>query len=847
MPSTVNGVGTNYVGKANLEKNYGVCEQCHHNGELLTYDTRLWFVVLFIPIIPLGRKKIFDYCPKCTAHRILPLHEWQEAGDKALEEVKQEFAQKPNDPDVAIKYHSTLDCWNKHEEATELAEQLNSRFKRNFDVQMYLGAWYERKGKTKAADTFFEQALSIEPDNPDAKRAVAMGHIENGDVEKAEDLLAHMKEKGEHQDITLLFMLADAYQKKNLHDKAIEIFEIICRDFPETARKDKSFRKAVKKSEKLRPGIQSILPPPPFNWAKVIIPAVILITAIIIFQTNTYIQTNRTLYIVNGLQAKTSVKLPGYSTPVKLRPNSVRRDIKVAEGKIKAIIKKPDGSSTIEFDIQDNIWDRFFSDTAFVLNIGGGAVIMKADCVYTNKAKGAKIGKDRYQLYTMPEFMKFQEIDYCFEKLPKEIEMDSANSEKIKTQLSVLKIKPVRALSSLAGQIKLSDLLSYAEAHLLATPSEALLDEYYVLILNNNKISRGLKFLSSRLDKRPINISWHRIYQNLAENMNKKLIPEYDKLLKQNPKSSALLYLRGRIDPDNLNSIKYYDKAIAADPKNEFPCFAKIYALANMGKLNEAARLCKKMTKLFPDSKKIALYDFYTKFALGKYKQIKAQAEAKLKKDPLDWDATARLITAETALNNKNKAKQAVDRYKQATRKKYPKFKNFNNDVEIYLAYLQNDLKKCEKLASKRGKFNNSYILLEQMKIKQAEKAISKQPEGKITFSIALQMFIAERLSGNPKKAEKWLNKAKKKLAGKDKVNTAILKLLNGKSTAPVKQIKRISIELFSRKALVCLAMAELYPKHRKELTELASRLNMIVSQPYYFIKKVTASRKNKK
>ena len=842
MPSTVNGIGTNYVGKANLERNYGVCEQCHHNGELLTYDTRLWFVVLFIPVIPLGRKKILDYCPKCTAHRILSLDEWQKAGDKALEEVKQEFSQKPNDPDIAIKYHSTLDCWNKHEEAAELAEKLNSKFKQNFDVQMYLGAWYERKGKTKAADTFFEQALNIEPDNPEAKRAVAMGHIENGDIEKAEDLLAHMKEKGEHQDITLLFMLADAYQKKNLHDKALEIFEIICRDFPETARKDKAFRKAVKRSEKMHGGMKSILPPPPFNWAKAIIPAVVLILAIIIFQTNAYITGHRTLYVVNGLPVNTSIQFPGQS-PVKLRPNS-KRSITVAEGKLKVIVKTPSGSNTTEINVQDNIWDRFFGDTVFVFNIDGGAIIMKADCVYTNKPNGKKTGKDRYQLYILPRFMKFHDIDYCFKAFPKSISMDYENSEKIKTQLSILKIKPERALANLSGQIKLSDLLSYAEAHLLATPSEALLDEYYILLLNNNKMSRGLKFLSRRLNKRPININWHRIYQNLAKNMNKKVIPEYDKLLKQNPKSSALLYLRGRIDPDNLDSIKYYDKAIATDPKNDFPVFAKIYALANMGELNKATRLCKKMTKIFPNSKKIAGYDFYTKFALGNYKQIKAKAESKLKKDPLNWDAFIRLITAETAMNNKNKAKQAVERYKQATRKKYPKFKNFNNDVEIDLAYIQNDLKKCEKLASKKGKSNNFYILLEQMKIKQAGKVISKQPERKITNALALQMFIAERLSGNPKKAQKWLNKAKKKFAEKDKVNTVIHKLLSGKSPDPVKQIKQLSIELFSKKALICLAMAELYPKHSKELAELASRLNIIVASPYYFIKKVTASYK---
>ena len=842
MPSTVNGIGTNYVGKANLERNYGVCEQCHHNGELLTYDTRLWFVVLFIPVIPLGRKKILDYCPKCTAHRILSLNEWQKAGDKALEEVKQEFSQKPNDPDIAIKYHSTLDCWNKHEEAAELAEKLNSKFKQNFDVQMYLGAWYERKGKTKAADTFFEQALNIEPDNPEAKRAVALGHIENGDIEKAEDLLAHMKEKGEHQDITLLFMLADAYQKKNLHDKALEIFEIICRDFPETARKDKAFRKAVKRSEKMHGGMKSILPPPPFNWAKAIIPTVVLILAIIIFQTNAYITGHRTLYVVNGLPVNTSIQFPGQS-PVKLRPNS-KRSITVAEGKLKVIVKTPGGSNTTEINVQDNIWDRFFGDTVFVFNIDGGAIIMKADCVYTNKPNGKKTGKDRYQLYILPRFMKFHDIDYCFKAFPKSISMDYENSEKIKTQLSVLKIKPQKALSSLENEIKLSDLLNYAEAHLLAAPSEKLLDGYNLLIVENNKLSRGLKFLSGRLDKRPVDISWHRIYQNMAQLMHKKLIPEYDKLLKKNPKSSAFLYLRGRIDRDNLKSMEYYDRAIAADPKNEFPCYAKVYALSNMGKLDEAARFINKISKRFPNSEKISGFNFSIQCATGNYKQIETEAESKLRKEPLNWNAVGKLVIAETALNNKKKAGQVIERYKQAIKKKYPKFEKFDDNTEIYLAYIQNDLKKCGKLVSKRSKIENCYIMLDQLKIRQAEKAISNLPDKKLTASLALAMFVAEQYSGNPDKAKKWLNKAEKKFTGED--NAVIRELLSGKAADPVKRIKRLSIESFSEKALICLAMAKIYPKHSKELTKLASKLNIIILQPYYFINKIAARRNNK-
>ena len=68
MPTTYNGIGTHYYGKKNIQKRVGACHSCGHNVELVSYDTRLWFVVFFIPVIPLGRKRILDYCPACTRH-----------------------------------------------------------------------------------------------------------------------------------------------------------------------------------------------------------------------------------------------------------------------------------------------------------------------------------------------------------------------------------------------------------------------------------------------------------------------------------------------------------------------------------------------------------------------------------------------------------------------------------------------------------------------------------------------------------------------------------------------------------------------------------------------------------
>jgi hypothetical protein len=49
MPTTINSVGTKYFGKKDLEIHVGVCGHCGKEVELQAFETRLWFVILFLP------------------------------------------------------------------------------------------------------------------------------------------------------------------------------------------------------------------------------------------------------------------------------------------------------------------------------------------------------------------------------------------------------------------------------------------------------------------------------------------------------------------------------------------------------------------------------------------------------------------------------------------------------------------------------------------------------------------------------------------------------------------------------------------------------------------------------
>ena len=62
MPTTVNGVGTHYYGKSNQTSRNGTCRACGANTSTRFLRHASLVRVLFVPLVPLGRKRITDQC-----------------------------------------------------------------------------------------------------------------------------------------------------------------------------------------------------------------------------------------------------------------------------------------------------------------------------------------------------------------------------------------------------------------------------------------------------------------------------------------------------------------------------------------------------------------------------------------------------------------------------------------------------------------------------------------------------------------------------------------------------------------------------------------------------------------
>src|SRR5882724_188205 len=104
MPTTYNGIGTHYYGRKNILSRPAVCPHCNRSVNLVSYDTRLWFVIVYVPVIPLGRKRIIDRCPACSRHYVTDLQKWETAKQLDISGALEKFRSDPS-PENGMAAH----------------------------------------------------------------------------------------------------------------------------------------------------------------------------------------------------------------------------------------------------------------------------------------------------------------------------------------------------------------------------------------------------------------------------------------------------------------------------------------------------------------------------------------------------------------------------------------------------------------------------------------------------------------------------------------------------------------------------------------------------------------------
>ncbi|MGL4419717.1 MAG: tetratricopeptide repeat protein [Gemmataceae bacterium] len=388
MPFTINGVGTHYYGQTNQFQCRDRCEHCGNVGLLRSYDTTLYFVVVFVPIVPLGTKRILEQCPGCQVHRVLPKKKWEAAKNGAMTSALQKLQDEPNNPEHLTQALLSTSQF-QDEELYDRVAALARTDTENAELQFILGqvaAYFRRREEAAIA---FEHSFRVNP-TPAVQRAAGLNALSTGDTLRAEQYFQFIIRDSSEGDVACWNALIEVVQSEGDHERALRLMDQRDEALPDLA-DDKYHLHLRKQSEKNRASGKKLLKPTIVDRggatggstgtsriARFFFPLAVVLGFLGYVGYAYWLESNFPIYIVNGTPGTYTATVN--NTPVTLPPYSAVRH-RTALGTVR--VQAP-GTEPIEANVTSDFWGRPFDHTIQVFNPDSIAVIEEETTQYSS-------------------------------------------------------------------------------------------------------------------------------------------------------------------------------------------------------------------------------------------------------------------------------------------------------------------------------------------------------------------------------------------------------------------------------------------------------------------------------
>jgi tetratricopeptide (TPR) repeat protein len=857
MPSTVNGIGTHYYGKKNLTVRAAVCKSCGRMGNLTSYDTRLFAVVFFIPVIPLGRKRIIDQCPSCTRHYVLKADVYEQTKQLQTSGSLERFRREPS-ADAALQAHGQLLAFHEHEQAAEFRQTALARFPNHAGLRAGMAAQLRDASSFAESARLFQESFELDPTLPEARAGVAQQKMGAGKLEEAQKLLDFLMEPGAGGRYSLapLDSLAGYFQTAGRHADAIKIAKILLRELP-SLKDHHSFRKFVKQSEKALDQPESILPKRRFSlsglfrsegsayapWQrKVAIGSVaVLLLAGGLAANNEYIKRHRTLHVLNatGQPAQVQVDtLPAVSVGGMGR-------LTVSEGPHVVKVSGP-VQETYNIALASGYFQRWFGKPVWILNPGGEAVIEDIQHVYSAQTIPGIGNKGSRRLSVGEPFVHRENVDYIFTAAPQELKLKA--QEVTKTEINWVQANDNNAFLELA-ETNHKAALDFAEKRLRRSPGQVDLLQNYAGRVNEDDRGRVEAFLKSGLDRRPVDVPWHRWYQQIAE-MNaheKDLVAAYDKFLAAEPSSGSLIYLRGRIEPDWDKQESYYRRAIEVDPKLGWPWMGIAAKASARGNWDACLNAASKASQLnISERDQLGVLSHEARMAKGEAAALVPQYRAAIAANLQDFQALFYLVDALAASGKASEIDPVLNSW--VMRMPMDLQGQLAPQLKALGLYYAGRLTECADYCNANFAVKSApahlhaLLALGRMKDATDDAVFSAQWNDPLSL---LAVSVGFALDGKTEESARWREKAAgamKKLGGRSDFGQAA-ELLSAREPPSIKETEQLYLPMEYR-GVFWAAVADRFPAKREHYLAEAAKFNICRKPSYYLIERVT--KKNK-
>lgn len=594
MPTVVNGIGTWYYGKSRIHTRKGTCEFCQRLGELQSYDTTLYFVVVFIPVIPLGRKRILEQCPYCQKHRIVTLKQWEEGKANAVAEQLQRLQDNPDDREAIQSAIAVAVAYQDEALFDKLAPALAGHRLDDAAIQTQLGGAYSYFARWPEAEAAYRAALAVQ-DDPGTREQLAFVLLKQGRPEEAQPYLEHILRQPDPNGAGMIYLLIEGYQAQGMHEEALSLIERRDQAFPAFA-ETKEYKQQRKLAEKHRSSGKKITSTllgesrqvgyREGGWTaklpRIFGPVIIGGLFIWYLAAAISIGQHRKVFFVNGQAKPYTVAVNGQAVTLPVGQTL----IEVPEGEVSVEFRDANmQQDPIHVEVETNFFARPFTSPTFVINPDRLALLIWEETEYSERPNPTS---EKHAFHIGKEFYSLGSIDYPFGEFPQSLSMKKG-TRLHKTRIFLpANVPPEGRLNVIAQALSPEEQIAYAQRWLRQEPNDTI---FLYWILDKTPAPAGIRYLQTRLGERPVLVEWHRAYQSLVERENPEidLKPEYRRLMEETHQQPDTVYLLARL-LDGKEAEKLLEQAAAASPPSVQALHALGWRAMGQGRFSDAVK-----------------------------------------------------------------------------------------------------------------------------------------------------------------------------------------------------------------------------------------------------------------
>ncbi len=249
MSFTLNGVGSWYYGRNNVHNFVGQCEFCGTSTTLTSYDTTLYFVVIYLAICPLGRKRIINQCASCSKHRLMPLAAYNTFRDTAIDKLLKDYCAATENVEKATELIQATIHFRAAKPFQGVRVLMEQALPHNAPVQSLLGGACEFFGDRSSAETHYHASLSLDPSNTATREDFAVLLLKKGHVDEARQWLSHVLDSPSMDKRGYLYVMIEGLRVAGRHRESLEMLEAYAASLP-AIHDDKEFKQYLKKSRR---------------------------------------------------------------------------------------------------------------------------------------------------------------------------------------------------------------------------------------------------------------------------------------------------------------------------------------------------------------------------------------------------------------------------------------------------------------------------------------------------------------------------------------------------------------------------------------------------------------------